>query len=102
MTSLNDLMRARILEGAAVRRERRDARPKGLVREYDCVGREHVRALVGELLEMQDRLHHSARVVVEGCRVTLETWTPNQGVTELDEEYCAEADVVFEDTRGWR
>lgn len=81
-------------------RKKRGHTPR-LCREYKCGTRRHARNLANELLEMSERTHHPSRVLVEGNVVQYETWTPNVGVTELDEEHCQEADEIFEDTRWW-
>lgn len=100
--TLSSIVKGRITEGRLTTRHARGQRPMGMTRTYDCESLQHARCLVNELLELGERTHHRTRVVVDGTHVVLETWTPNQGITELDEEYCAEADVIFEDTRCWR
>lgn len=93
---------ARALREGFTSNRRKPIQSQVMNRTYDCDSREHARKLVNDLLELQDTTHHASRVTCEGCRVELAVWTPNCGVTELDEEYVREADVIFEDARYWR
>lgn len=88
-----------VCEGAAPSHlERRTGTIK---REYTCDTRVQARRLVDELMSLSDVTYHPSRITVEGTTVVLETWTPNQGITQLDEDYCGEADEIYEECRRW-
>jgi pterin-4a-carbinolamine dehydratase len=66
---------------------------------FKCDDRNHAREFVAELMEIQDKTRHCARIRVEDCDVVLETWTPNVGITELDDEFAAAAKDAYEQFR---
>lgn len=105
MSSLRDIMMMRIREQAdqhgthAAARPSRIQRVPKLTREYVCHSRAHAREFVNELMTLQERTHHDANIRIDGCKILIEVCTQGVGITELDEEYIAESDAIFEDCK---
>jgi len=64
--------------------------------QFDSITNE-VRFIV-ELLEYQEEVQHHGLLTIDGHDVTAEVWTHDlEDVTELDREYAAEADAIYDD-----
>ena len=70
-----------------------------LIRTYEFKSAAHLRRFVDGLLSMQERIEHHAQILIEEktVKVKVGTHTLNR-ITELDTEYAAEADQIFEET----
>ena len=53
---------------------------------------------VEELMSLEEVSSHHAKITIEGLKVTVEVWTHDvERVTELDQEYAADCDVLYKD-----
>ena len=72
-----------------------------LMRTYDFKSSEHLRLFIDQLLAMQERVDHHAQVLIEKSKVKVRVSTASLNrVTEMDTEYAAEADHIYEETAG--
>jgi pterin-4a-carbinolamine dehydratase len=74
---------------------------EALIRTYETTGDSHLRQFIDQLLAMQERIDHHAQILIDGKSVKVRVGTHTlKRITELDTEYAAEADLVFEETGG--
>ena len=72
-----------------------------LLRTYEFKSKEHLRRFVDQLLAMQDRIEHTAQILIEDKSVKVKVTTKSLNrITEMDTEYAAEADHIFTETKG--
>lgn len=70
-----------------------------LIRSYDFKDSSHLRMFVDQILAMQERIEHHAQILIESKIVKIRVGTHSLNrITELDTEYAAEADHIFEET----
>ena len=70
-----------------------------LIRTYEFSNSSHMRRFVDQLLAMQDRVEHHAQILIEEKSVKVKVGTRSlERITELDTEYAAEADHIYEET----
>lgn len=74
---------------------------EALIRTYDFKDASHLRRFIDQLLSMQERIEHHAQILIDGNSVKVRVGTQTlKRITELDTEYAAEADHIFEETGG--
>ena len=72
--------------------------PERLHRVYEFQNLSQRGLFVEELMALEERSGHYAKLTIEGTRVTVEVWTHDLNrVTELDQEYAGDCDVLFND-----
>jgi pterin-4a-carbinolamine dehydratase len=80
-------------------RQTKDA--AALIRSYEFKDSNHLRLFIDQLLAMQTRVEHEAQILIEGKVVKIRVGTKSlERVTEMDVEYAAEADSIYEETHG--
>lgn len=71
-----------------------------LIRTYDFDKPEHLRQFVNQILAMQERVDHHAQILIEHKKVKIRVGTHSLNrITEMDTEYAAEADNIYEETK---
>ena len=71
-----------------------------LIRSYDFESADHLRRFVDQILAMQERVDHHAQVLIEHKKVKIRVGTQSLNrITEMDTEYAAEADHIYEETK---
>lgn len=72
-----------------------------LIRTYEFESFIRLRLFVDQLLAMQDRVEHHAQILIEEKIVKVRVGTASLNrITELDTEYAAEADHIYEESSG--
>jgi len=72
-----------------------------LIRSYDFKDSSSLRSFVDQLLAMQERVSHHAQILIEDKIVKVRVGTTSLNrITELDTEYAAEADHIYEESLG--
>ena len=72
-----------------------------LIRSYEFKNSNHLRLFIDQLLAMQARVEHEAQILIEGKVVKVRVGTKSLNrVTEMDTEYAAEADSIYEEAQG--
>lgn len=72
-----------------------------LIRTYNFSTFSNLRLFIDQLLGMQERVNHHAQILIDGndVKIKVSTKTLNR-ITEMDTEYAAEADNIYEETCG--
>lgn len=71
-----------------------------LIRTYDFDKEKHLRLFVDQILAMQERVEHHAQILIEHKKVKIRVGTASLNrITEMDTEYAAEADNIYEETK---
>ena len=71
-----------------------------LIRTYEFENAEHLRNFVDQILAMQERIEHHAQILIEHKKVKVRVGTKSLNrITEMDTEYAAEADHIYEETK---
>ena len=74
--------------------------PERIARSYSFSSMAKLRYFINELLSYQERVYHHAMIVIQGEKVTVESYTHDvNGVTNQDLRLAKFADEVYEDTR---
>ena len=72
-----------------------------LIRSYDFDSINHLRLFIDQILAMQERVEHHAQILIEHKNVKIRVGTVSLNrITEMDTEYAAEADHIYEETKG--
>ena len=72
--------------------------PERLHRVYEFGDISQRTMFVEEIMALEERTGHYAKLTIEGTRVTVEVWTHDlDRVTELDQEYAGECDTLYND-----
>ena len=72
-----------------------------LIRTYEFKSASSLRSFVDQLLAMQERIEHHAQILIEEKNVKVRVGTISLNrITELDTEYAAEADHIYEENVG--
>lgn len=72
--------------------------PERMKRTFKLKKTEALFFFIEEILQFQERLGHHAKITIEANEVTIEVFTHGmQRVTDLDQEYAKEADLIFAD-----
>ena len=71
-----------------------------LIRTYAFSSVDHLRQFIDQLLAMQERVEHEAQILIEGKTVKVRVGTKSLNrITEMDTEYAAEADYIYEESK---
>ena len=71
-----------------------------LIRSYDFDSINHLRLFIDQILAMQERVEHHAQILIEHKKVKIRVGTISLNrITEMDTEYAAEADNIYEETK---
>lgn len=73
---------------------------KFLLRKFDFQSEEQLRWFVNEILQMQSENKHHAYILIDEKSVSIKVGTRSlEAVTELDVEFAANADSIYEDSK---
>ena len=71
-----------------------------LMRTYEFENSFHLRSFLDQIISMQIRVDHHAQILIEEKTVKIRVGTKSLNrITELDTEFAAEADNIYEETR---
>ena len=73
--------------------------PNRLVKEFKFQSAVAQRSFVGDLLEYEEEIGHSAKIIISGDSVTIEVYTHYiDDITEVDQEYASVVDEIYKDS----
>ena len=79
----------------------RTAEPESLQKVFELSSAQHLIYFLEDVIQLQEELKHHGKILVDGNRVLVQisTHTLNQ-VTELDIEWAAKVDEIYDDIKS--